>query len=167
MKLISDIKSLLTGLWLGSAILFVGVAQTAFSIIPARDLAGAMVSRTLAIVNIAGIIIGLMVLALSFLDRKSTHRKTLWLERILTFILLLSCAVGQFVIALWMSYLRGLMGRPIDEVLPTDPLRVQFNSFHQYSVWVLMVGMISALLLFFVSARLKRTSDISNISDSL
>jgi uncharacterized membrane protein YdbT with pleckstrin-like domain len=89
------------------------------------------------------------------------------LERILTFILLLSCAVGQFVIALWMSYLRGLMGRPIDEVLPTDPLRVQFNSFHQYSVWVLMVGMISALLLFFVSARLKRTSDISNISDSL
>jgi hypothetical protein len=75
--------------------------------------------------------------------------------------------VGQFVIALWMSYLRGLMGRPIDDVLPADPLRVQFNSLHQYSVWILMVGMISALLLFFVSARLKRTSDSSNISDSL
>jgi len=167
MKLISDIKSLLTSLWLGSAILFVGVAQTAFSIIPARDLAGAMVSRTLAIVNVAGIIIGVIVLALSFLDRKSTHRKTLWFERILTLILLSSCMVGQFVIALWMSYLRGLMGRPIDDVLPADPLRVQFNSLHQYSVWVLMVGMISALLLFFVSARLKRTSDSSNISDSL
>lgn len=167
MKLIADIKSLLTGLWLGSAVLFVGVAQSAFSIIPARDLAGAMVSRTLALVNIAGLIIGLIVFALSVLDRKSTHRKTLWLERGLALILLLSCAIGQFVIALWMSYLRGLMGRPIDEVAPTDPLRVQFNSLHQYSVWVLMVGMVAALLLFFVSEKLKRTSETSNISDSL
>jgi hypothetical protein len=167
MKLISEIKSLLIGLWLGASVFFIGVAQSAFTVIPTRDVAGALVSRTLAIVNITGILIGLVLLGLSFLDRKTLYRKAIWIERALIFILVLACAVGQFVIALWMSYLRGLMGRPIDEVALTDPLRIQFNALHQYSVWVLMVGMVTAFVLFFISARLGRSTGNPDISESL
>jgi hypothetical protein len=167
MKLVSEIKSLLTGLWLGASVFFIVVAQSAFTVIPTRDIAGALVSRTLSIVNITGILIGLVLLGLSFLDRKTLYRKAIWIERALIFILVLACAVGQFVIALWMSYLRGLMGRPIDEVALTDPLRIQFNALHQYSVWVLMVGMVTAFVLFFISARLSRSAGNPDISESL
>lgn len=167
MKFVSEIKSLLIGLWLGASVFFIGVAQSAFAVIPARDLAGELVSRTLAIVNISGLLIGLILLGLSFLNRQTVYKKTLLFERILILFLTLICAVGQFVIALWMSYLKGLMGRPIDEVAPTDPLRVQFNDLHQYSVWVLTTGMLVALVLFFVTARSGRPSDPVQFSESL
>lgn len=167
MKFVSEIKSLLIGLWLGASVFFIGVAQSAFAVIPARDLAGELVSRTLAIVNISGLLIGLILLGLSFLNRQTVYKKTLLFERILMLFLTVICAVGQFVIALWMSYLKRLMDRPIDEVAPTDPLRVQFNDLHQYSVWVLTTGMLVALLLFFVTARSGRPSDPVRFSESL
>jgi hypothetical protein len=44
------------------------------------------------------------------------------------------------------------MGKPIDEVPLEDPLRVQFNNLHEYSVWVLIVGMLAALAAFFIIA---------------
>ena len=47
------------------------------------------------------------------------------------------------------------MGRPIDEVAADDPLRIQFNMLHEYSVWVLFAGMIAALLAFFIIANRK------------
>jgi hypothetical protein len=45
------------------------------------------------------------------------------------------------------------MGRPIDEVPLEDPLRIQFNNLHEYSVWILVTGMIAALTAFFIIAR--------------
>ena len=47
------------------------------------------------------------------------------------------------------------MGRPIDEVAVDDPLRIQFNAVHEYSVWVLFAGMAAALLAFFIIANRK------------
>jgi hypothetical protein len=68
-------------------------------------------------------------------------------------ILTASCAVGQFVIGLWLSWIRSQIGRPIEEVAVDDPLRIQFNNLHGYSVWVLLTAMIAALVLFFLIAR--------------
>ena len=42
------------------------------------------------------------------------------------------------------------MGRPIDEVALDDPLRIQFNTLHEYSVWVMFAGMAAALIAFFI-----------------
>jgi phosphotransferase system glucose/maltose/N-acetylglucosamine-specific IIC component len=61
-----------------------------------------------------------------------------------------ACAVGQFVIGAWMGILRLQMGKPIEEVGADDPLKIQFNILHKYSVWVLLAGMVFALLAFFV-----------------
>ncbi|QYO66090.1 hypothetical protein [Leptolyngbya sp. 7M] len=64
-----------------------------------------------------------------------------------------ACAVGEFVIGLMLMSVRAQMaGRPIDELAIDDPLRVQFNTLHEYSVWVLLAGIAAALIVFFIIA---------------
>ncbi len=153
MKFISDIRLLLIGLWLGAAVFFIAVAQSAFAVLPSREMAGSVVSRTLLIINVSGLIIGLILLATSFIKQLNIKPFRLWTERILLIVLTAACAVGQFVIGLWLSWIRSQIGRPIDEVAVDDPHRVQFNNLHGYSVWVLMAAMIAALVVFFLIAR--------------
>lgn len=150
MRFLSNIRGLLVALWFGAAVFFIAVAQTAFALAPTRELAGSFVSRNLAILNYSGLIIGLIALATSFIAAGKTNRVMLWTERFLLLILTAACAVGQFVIALWLSFVKAQMGRPIDELAADDPLRLQFNNLHEYSVWILMAGMIAALLAFFI-----------------
>ncbi|MGD9562092.1 MAG: DUF4149 domain-containing protein [Pyrinomonadaceae bacterium] len=152
MKFLSDLRLLLTALWLGAAIFFIGVAQSSFAVLPTRELAGSVVGRTLMILNISGVVIGLILLVSSLLVQKGSNRILLWTERILLVIVTAACAVGQFVIALWLQFTRAQMGKPVDELAADDPLRVQFNSLHMYSEWVLMAGMLAALLAFFIMA---------------
>jgi hypothetical protein len=48
MNLLSDIRILLLGLWLGAACFFsFAVAPSAFGVLPSRELAGLVVNRTL------------------------------------------------------------------------------------------------------------------------
>lgn len=159
-----DIRALLIGLWLGAAIFFVAVAQSSFAVLPTRELAGAVVSRTLMIVNLSGLVIGLILLAASFIKRAVTTKPfLLWTERLTLAVVTICCAVGQFVIGLWLAYVRAQIGRPIDEVAPDDPLRIQFNNLHEYSVWVLITGMIAALIAFFI---ILRKSDVKSAVDT-
>ncbi len=149
-----DIRRLLLILWLGAACFFsFAVAPSAFAVLPSREIAGAIVSRTLAIVNYSGLIVGLILLASSLVRQTNVNRFQLLAERLMLLILTLACAAGQFVIGLWLSLLKGQIGRPIDEVAVDDPLRVQFNNFHQYSVWVLATAMIAALIAYFLMSR--------------
>jgi hypothetical protein len=155
MKLVSDIRLLLLGIWLGAACFFIAVAQIAFAVLPQHELAGNMVSRTLAIVNYSGLAIGVVLIVLSLLAARNTSRFWLWIERFLLLLLAAGCAVGQFVIAWWLLLLRTQMGKPIDEVAADDPLRIQFNTLHEYSVWALIAAMAAALIAFFIIANRK------------
>ena len=151
MKFLSNIRLLLLGLWLGAAVFFsFAVAPGAFAVLPSRELAGAMVSRNLMIVNISGLIIGLIALGGSFVGASGANRFALWTERILLLLLTAACAVGQFVVALWLSFVKAEMGKPIDEVALDDPLRLKFINLHEYSVWILIAAMIAATLAFFL-----------------
>ncbi len=155
MNFFSDIRRLLLILWLGAACFFsFAVAPSAFAVLPSREIAGALVSQTLSIVNYSGLLVGLILLASSFGGRGNpTNLFRLWTERFLLLILTLACAAGQFVIALWLSWIKGQIRRPIDEIAVDDPLRIQFNNLHQYAVWVLAAAMIAALLAYFFMAR--------------
>lgn len=158
MKFLSNIRLLLIALWLGSAVFFsFSVAPTAFGVLKSREVAhasehaGAIVSQSLTIINLSGLIIGLILLGTTFLAQiRNSNRVMLWTERILLLILTVSCAVGQFVIGLWITFVKAQIGKPIDEVAADDPLRIQFNNLHEYSVWVLIAAMIAALLAFFI-----------------
>lgn len=155
MKFFSDIRLLLLCLWLGAAVFFIGVAQTAFAVLPQRELAGAIVSSNLSIVNLSGIAISTLLLLSSLLGAASINKFWLWVERSLLLLLGTSCAVGQFVIGIWLSSVRAQMGRPIDEIAADDPLRIQFNILHEWSVWILFTGMLAALLAFFIISNRK------------
>ncbi len=155
MKFFSDLRLLLLSIWLGSAVFFIGVAQTAFAVLAERELAGAVVSRTLSILNIGGIVIAVVLILTSFIAAKNVNRLSIWIERFLLLLVAAACAAGQFVIGLWLSMLRGQMGRPIDEVPADDPLRIQFNNLHEWSVWILFGAMVAALVAFFIISNRK------------
>ena len=149
-------------IWLGSAVFFIGVAQSAFSVLPQRELAGAVVNRTLSILNYGGIVIAVILILSSFVVTRNANRVTVWVERFLLLIVAAACAVGQFVIGFWLAMVRTQMARPVDEVAADDPLRIQFNNLHEWSVWVLMAGMIAALIAFFIISNRKFSAAASS-----
>lgn len=155
MKFLSDIRLLLLAIWLGAAVFFVAVAQAAFGVLEERELAGAVVNRTLAVLEYGGMGIAAMLVLTSLVGTARISAFWLLVERFLLLILAAACAVGQFVIGFWLSSLRSQIGQPIDEVALDDPLRQQFNTIHEYSVWVLFVGMAAALIAFFIIANRK------------
>jgi hypothetical protein len=150
MRFLTAFRLFLLGLWLGAAVFFVVMAQNAFAVIPARETAGVLVSRTLAILNYSGLGAAFVLILTSLIVPFGTRKVTLWLERLLLVVFGAGCAVGQFVISWYMLLLKTQMGRPVDEVAADDPLRIQFNDLHNYSEWVLITATACALLAFIV-----------------
>lgn len=144
---------MLLSLWLGAAVFFIGVAASAFAVVPQRELAGAVVNRTLTILNFSGIVIAALLLVLSIFTARNSSRVLAWIDRLLVLTIGAACAVSQFVIGMMIMSIRAQMGgKPIDEFAADDPLRMQFNTVHGYSETILMVAMIAAGLAFFVIA---------------
>lgn len=159
MKFLSNIRLLLLAIWIGAAVFFIGVAQSAFSVLPSHELAGSIVNRTLAILNFGGMAISIVLILTSLIAAGRMNRIWLWVERVLLVIVGAACAIGQFVIGFWLASIRIQLGRPIDEVAVDDPLRIQFNTLHEYSVWVLFAGMAAAVFVFFIIANRNISSD--------
>lgn len=157
MKLLTDIKLLLLGVWLGAACFFIGVAQIVFGVLPTRELAGLVVGRALAVLNFGAIGVAVLLLVLSLIGSSRLNKILLWIERLLLILVAAAGAIGQFVIGFWLSSLRTQMGKPIDEIAADDPLKLQFNMLHEYSVWVLFAGMAAALLAFFIISNRRMT----------
>lgn len=171
MKFFSDIRLLLLGLWLGAAVFFIGIAQIAFSVLQQqRELAGSVVGGSLALLNYSGLVVATLMILSSLVGVSSVNKFWLWTERFLLLLVGAACAAGQFLIGFWLSSVRAQMGRPIDELATDDPLRVQFNTLHEYSVWILFAAMIAALLAFFIISNRKfgaskpATSDVYDFS---
>lgn len=151
MKFFSDIRLLLLGLWLGAAIFFIGIAQITFSVLlTQRELAGTVVGADLSLLNYSGIAIATLLILSSLLGVASVNKFWLWAERFLLLLLGTACAAGQFLIGFWLSSVRAQMGLPIEEVAADDPLKIQFNTLHEYSVWILFTAMVAALIVFFI-----------------
>lgn len=152
--IVCDVRLLLIGLWLGATVFFSFVlAPSVFAVLPTRDLAGAVVQRTLMVVNVSGFVVGLILLASAFLFREVAKKLSFIAELVSLLLLAVTSFIGHWVIAAQMRAYRAQMGRPIDELAQTDALRVAFNSLHEYSVIVLSIGMISAVIAFLLIAR--------------
>ena len=74
MKALTAFRLLLLGLWLGAAVFFIGVAQSAFAVLPTREVAGILVSRTLAILNYAGIGIAIVAILTSLIVQAGANK---------------------------------------------------------------------------------------------
>jgi len=154
--LLAFAEMLLLSISLGSMIFFsFAVAPSAFAVLPTRELAGALVTSTIAKVEVLGLVIGpLLVLihAVSW-NRRGSSRVIKILAIALISVMIAAAAISHFSISTTMVSLRAAMGGHIDDVSVTDPIRIQFNDLHHYSVALMSTAMIAGLAVLFLTVR--------------
>jgi hypothetical protein len=133
--------------WLGGIVFFGAVmAPALFSTLPSRDLAGSVVTRTLASLHMMGLVCGVLFLGASALHNYLVRgaAQLISTAHVLIVLMLLLTVISQFAIAPRMATLRADMG-VIDEVAPDDARRIEFNRLHVWStrleMGVLLLGL--------------------------
>jgi Domain of unknown function (DUF4149) len=140
--------------WVGGLIFFPVVAQTAFSVLPTRHLAGSVVGRSLGILHWMGISSAVVFLASSMLfNRLSTGEVRLFAARnLLICVMLLLTLVSQFGIVPRMNAIRASIGE-IDAAPADSPARLQFDALHHWSTRVEGGVLLLGLLVAYLTAR--------------
>jgi len=139
------------GLWLGGIVFFAAaVAPTLFSTLPSRELAGAVVTRSLAALHWIGIVAGVVFIVCSMLSSAMAPQRFATARVVLVALMLALTCASQFGVARRMAELRRDMG-VIDNIAASDPRRVSFNRLHQWSTrlesGVLILGVAVVYLL--------------------
>jgi hypothetical protein len=137
--------------WLGGLIFFPVVAQTAFSVLPTRHLAGLVVGRSLGILHWMGVVSAVVFLVSSLLlSRLSTgSAHALAPQNVLVCLMLLLTLISQFGVIPRMDALRASIGE-IDAAPADLAARVQFDALHHWSTriesGVILLGLVAAYL---------------------
>lgn len=159
LSMVNNLRLLLLASWLGAAILFSAVVapgafqvSRAFSLPNAGEVAGAMVNRTLSVVNVAGFSICVLLVLLAVILRKTYGKRTFVAQIFLLVVVAIATALGEWVIAAKMRALRTAMAVPIDQIAMSDPLKVAFQALHGYSVAALSIAIVAGLIAFFLIA---------------
>ena len=159
-SIVRQLRLLLLGLWLGAALFFgAAVAPALFAVLRgaglanANELAGTVVTRLLRIINQGGFEIALLLLVTAFFINRNQSRLARYAEVISLAIMAIMTGVSHWIISARMLELRRAMGGAIDQVLPVDPRRMAFDSLHRYSVIMMAIAMIAALVAFLTMAR--------------
>ena len=155
MRTLNELGPILLGAWLGAALFFSAVvAPGVFSVLRgfalpnANEIAGSVVTRTLTVINVSGFLIGLVLLAATVVWKSTSNaRGFAFMTQVLSLaVLAITTAVGHWIIAARMLFLRTAMAIPIDRVAGNDPRRLAFNKLHGYSVAVLSAAMIATMI---------------------
>jgi hypothetical protein len=138
--------------WLGAALFFSAiVARAAFSVLPTRTLAGALVGRTLPALFLAGLVIGAVVMLLGLRDAPTAPWRA---TRVVTALgTALLCALAQFGIGGRIERLRAELGVDLAMLAAGDPARIAFGRLHALSVLALALAMVLAAIALFASWR--------------
>jgi|SRR5450755_2160728 hypothetical protein len=141
--------------WIGGLVFFPAVAQTAFSVLPTRQLAGLVVGRSLVILHWMGMTSGVVFLISSLLySRFSTGTAHVFApSHILILLMLMLTLVSQFNIIPRMDVLRASIHGEIDSVPIDDPARAQFDILHVWSTRVEEGVLLLGLVLVYLTAR--------------
>jgi hypothetical protein len=141
--------------WIGGLIFFPAVAQTAFSVLPTRQLAGLVVGRSLVILHWMGIISGVVFLISSLLyNRFNTGTAHVFATGHILIILMLALTlISQFSIIPRMDTARASIHGEIDSVPADNPARAQFDSLHVWSTRVEEGVLLLGLIVVYLSAR--------------
>jgi len=148
----TKIRLTLLGVWLGAMAFFsFAVAPAAFATLPQQQLAGALVSRTLGIVEIIGIIIGALLIVILIFSRGRSGKASIY-ELIALALMTVSMLVSHFVVSKRMHEMRVSFGE-IALLAANDPTRISFDRLHQYSVWLMGFDILGAIALIVYLAR--------------
>jgi hypothetical protein len=147
-------KLLSLALWIGSIFFFAAVvAPTLFTVLPSRNLAGMVVSRSLFGLHWVGLVCGLIFLLCSFLlafiqgGQSPFHAHDLLLVAMLAITLF-----AHFGIERRMNSLKAEMG-VIDVVPQQDARRVEFNRLHIWSTRLEGSVFVCGVVLLFLVVR--------------
>ena len=140
--------------WLGGVVfLSFAVAPGAFAVLGSREQAGMVVGMALGRLHWIGIVCGLVFLVAHALGTKSLPSIT-DLAVLAVVLMLTLTVVSQFAVTPRIAHLRAEMKAQFGSVDATplaNALLVEFNRFHQYSVWlesgVLLAGVLALALL--------------------
>ena len=140
--------------WIGGLIFFAVTAQTAFSVLPSRHLAGSVVGAALGKLHWMGLISAILYLVCSTAyTRLQTGRMDILAPRHLLVLVMLLITIGsQWGITPRMHALRTSVG-DIESVPPTDPIRVQFNKLHVWSEQLEKGVLLLGLVVVYLTAR--------------
>jgi hypothetical protein len=171
LRIMNHLRIALLAAWLGVAIYFSAVVAPgvfgvlrSFSLPNAGEIAGTIVTRTLYVVNLSGLLVSLFLLVTAFVVKKYYGRASFILHNGLLVIIAVATAVGEWVIAAKMRGLRTAMHGQIDQVPLNDPNRIAFAALHGYSVAALSVAMIAALVVI-VLMILSRPTPVSSVTE--
>lgn len=155
-QILAFAEFLLLGLWLGAMAFFsFAVAPGAFETLGTRELAGKVVTSNIIKVEWLGLIIGPLLILIQAAGWKA--RRGPGLVKAIQIVLLVVMTAAAALSRLWvtgkMVSLRIAMGGVIDNVAEDDPLKLQFNDLHQYSVALMSVALFAGLAALFLSVR--------------
>jgi len=152
MNISDHLRSILLSLWLGAALFFsfavapnVFATLHTFQLANANEVAGTIVTRTLAVINVGGFACGLLALLMTIAFRRNYKALTLALQLLTLSVLAGATAVGHWIVAARMHALRVAMVT-IDLVPVSDPRRAAFAQLHIYSVALLTAAMIASMI---------------------
>ncbi len=157
MRLLNEIRFFAVAFWLGAATFFsFVVAPSAFIVLRqfrlpnASEIAGTIVTRSLSVINLSGVFLGLLLLVLTFLTARRIGRIYLIAQLVLFAVITVATSVGHWLIAARMRAIRAGLELPIDQIALDDQRRLAFDNLHHYSVLALGVAMLAALIATFV-----------------
>jgi len=143
--------------WVGGIVFFAFVvAPTVFhpGILPSRQLAGAVVSRSLGILHWMGLTCGLVFLVTSVIESQIMNGVPALLSgrNVLVCCMILLTLIGMFAISTRMLELRNQMVF-IDNVPHDDARRVEFNRLHVWSTRLESAVLLFGLAVIFLTSR--------------
>ena len=143
--------------WVGGIVFFAFVlAPTVFhpGILPSRQLAGAVVSRSLGILHWMGLTCGVVFLIASVIDSQVVNGVSALLSarNLLVCAMILLTLISMFAISTRMLDLRNQMVF-IDNVPHDDARRVEFNRLHVWSTRLESTVLLLGLAVIFLTSR--------------
>jgi uncharacterized membrane protein len=143
--------------WVGGIIFFAFVlAPTVFhpGILPSRQLAGAVVSRSLGILHWMGLACGLIFVGTSIVEARAVHGASAAFaaRNLLICVMIALTLVSMFGVSTRMLALRNEMVS-IDDVPPDDVRRVEFNRLHAWSTRLEGTILLLGLAVIFLTSR--------------
>jgi len=146
------IRLVILGLWLGAMAFFsFVVAPAAFAVLPLPQLAGALVSRTLSILEIIGIALGALLIVILVFSKE--HGGKAFLFELTTLALMtIAMLLSHFAVSRRLHAMRMQFGE-LSLLAAGDPARITFDRLHQYSVWLMTFDILAAIALIVFLAR--------------
>lgn len=157
MSLLRFLQLLALVVWVGGIAFFAFVvAPTVFhpGVLPSRQLAGAVVNRSLGMLHGMGLVCGVVFLVTSIVDSQvATGFASVFSARnVLVLTMIVLTLISMFAISTRMLTLRNDMTF-IDNVPHDDPRRVEFNRLHVWSTRLEGAVLLLGLAVVYLTAR--------------